>query len=241
MWLRRLLVRLAAPQQGVHAGSSQPVVLSNGDEVISPGLSVRCAARSATALELSGVFALLSMLVYLYLFGKGHHAGGGAGRVSAQERRQVLTLWLALPVVALSLWAFWGAIQLAVGKQTRSRCRRSLAVVTYADGGTLALEAAVVRAFFPLAAALAGYCVIVSLPLTAPVLIALVVAVSVYASCCLSAAWNRDRRGWPDKLAGTIVVRKRVASPKALWRSSGRPAPSPLISQVSRGGSSRQQ
>ncbi|MDE0496244.1 MAG: RDD family protein [Acidimicrobiaceae bacterium] len=227
VWLRHLVVRSAVPQQGVRADDSRLVVLPTGVEVESPGLSVRSAARCTTALKLSGIFALFSLFVYLYLFGKGHHGGGGAGRVSAQERRQVLTLWLALPVVALVLWTSWGAVQLAADQQTGSRRRLALAVVAYANGGTPTLEAAVIRAFFPLTAALAGYCAVVALPLTAAVPIGLIGAVFIYATCCLSAGWNRDRRGWPDKLAGTIVVRRRVASPKALWRSSRRPAQSP--------------
>ena len=77
--LRRALVRLAAPQSVGSGAHTRRVVLLNGEEATSPGLSERCEARVATALRLSGLFALLSIVVYLYLFGKGHHGGGGAG------------------------------------------------------------------------------------------------------------------------------------------------------------------
>ena len=217
-YLRRALTRLAAPQSVGSGANTRRVVLLNGEEANSPGLSERCAARVATGLMLSGLFALLSTVVYLYLFGNGHHGGGGTGRVSAEERRQVLTLWLALPVTSLSLWNLWGAIQIAAGQQTRSRHRRSLAVVAHADGSVPTLEAALIRSFSPLMAALAGYCAALAVPLSAAVLFALAVATGTYAAFCFSAVWDPDRRGWPDKLAGTVVVQQRVASRRALRR-----------------------
>ena len=204
-----------------------PVIGDSGEAVRVAGLARRAAARAVDALCLLGLYvlalaaAVIVMAIGLLIFvvsGRVDILGGGSG-----ESLVFLSL-LALLWVAAAWWAMrrYELVSTARCGQTLGKRLMGICVVCCPSGVLVeppSFHASSRRCAVPHGAALATAVLSLLAVYVADergltdregvLLLSSVFAVGVlaWAACYVSALFGSQRRGWHDKLAGTVVVR----------------------------------
>ena len=203
------------PERSDPRGSQR--VLANGRKVILASLADRLLARMFDSV-IWCLFGLAAGAIWL--------AGATSqimcpscpwGEEIVHEALRKTSLIASL-VVFTALLAYEASAVRKTG-QTRGKRRLDIVrVVNRADGEVPSLNAPFVRSLVPAAAGAAGSVGATMAGLRIPAVVGLAAWLVVYSS----ALWGKDRRGWHDMAAGTIVVR----NPAPLTQPS-KPEPDP--------------
>ena len=176
-------------------------IMINGAEVRLATLGERLVGRliDASILLTCEVVIMVAVFSPLSLLGWGHDWGG---LFQGSRGKTIDVLVWVLPVVIALSWLMYETVTIASRGRTLGMRAPGIEVVRAADGARLPFGASFWRALLPLWVGVNGAFLSWKRNLLTP----LHFGAALWALVYVSAALNRRRQGWHDRLAGTVVV-----------------------------------
>lgn len=209
-------VPAAAPEGRGDSVERRTVILGNGEVVGMATWSERAAVRMIESVVVAGLVAVELVVMAVLFFANGYWGSWSLGQASrAADRRGAVALAAVVLALTLLLPVAFEAWRNCRERRSDRRGRGGVRLIRVADGEPPSLLESAARALLPIGVSSLAYSIgLLFGPWSAFQTIVLV-GVPVWFVVHGSALAHRQRRGWADLLAGTVVIpaRQTVGSP----------------------------